>query len=371
MQKCDAAGELSWSLVIATYNRPNVLKISIELALKQSRPPKEVIIVDASEYWRETRDQILSGNAANLVETAGIKFIYAEATTKSITCQRNQGLGHATSDVVFFFDDDTLMFPDCAEQIMGIYEEDASGALVGVGAFEVPEMPIDIAVQDERKVKGASRAANILQLCTRRIQDFLRREVILFDSKKVFIPYDGEFYTRALPASIKRGDVSHDPLLVGFRMTFRRWVVEREKFESLLMGYCPAEDLDFSYRASRHGALASVATARVHHYESASGRTDRYKVTVLTALNGAMLLRKNAVDLSRCKRKFWILTARRIFAELLKDGFGRRWSFPQLRGMMDSINLSRAIFRMSPDDLSRRYPQMQINLFNGRRVLDV
>ena len=51
MQDCDG---LSWSIVVATYNRPDVLKISIELALNQTLRPKEVIIVDASEYWRET-----------------------------------------------------------------------------------------------------------------------------------------------------------------------------------------------------------------------------------------------------------------------------------------------------------------------------
>ena len=117
------------------------------------------------------------------------------------------------------------------------------------------------------------------------------------------------------------------------------------------MGYSPGEDLDFSYRISRHGMLASVPGAHVHHYESSSGRTDRYRVAVLNAMNMAMLLRKNAVDLKNCKRKFWVLTARKILAELLKDGFSRRWTFPQLRGVLGSVTLCRAIFQMDKDEL--------------------
>jgi glycosyltransferase involved in cell wall biosynthesis len=359
MQDCEG---LSWSIVVATYNRPDVLKRSIELTLNQTRPPKEVIIVDASECWRETRDQLL-GTMSFLGKAAVIKCIYVGAATKSLACQRNQGLEYATGDIVFFFDDDTLMFPDCAEQILEIYEED-DGSLAGLGACSVPYLPNQIAMQNERKVTGSLKARSLFFL-PRRVQDFIQRHIILFDSSVLFVPYDGSYYSRALPTALVNKQVHPEVLLVGFSMTFRRSLAEMERFESLLMGYSPGEDLDFSYRISRHGMLASVPRAHVHHYISSSGRTDRYRVAVLSAMNMAMLLRKNAVDLENCKRKFWVLTARKILAELLKDGLSRRWTFPQLRGVLASVMLCRAIFQMSGDELSRRYVQMQINLLQG------
>ena len=100
-------------------------------------------------------DQLLD-TILSLGKAADIKCIYVGAATKSLTCQRNQGLEYATGDIVFLFDDDTLMFPDCAEQILKIYEDD-DGSLVGIGACSVPYLPNEIALQDERKVTGSPK----------------------------------------------------------------------------------------------------------------------------------------------------------------------------------------------------------------------
>jgi hypothetical protein len=63
-----------------------------------------------------------------------IRWQYVQADVCSSSWQRNQGLKLTTSEIVFFFDDDSLMYPDCAEQIMNIYEADTQGRIVGINA---------------------------------------------------------------------------------------------------------------------------------------------------------------------------------------------------------------------------------------------
>ncbi len=48
-----------WALVLSTYRRRDVLMLCLQAALAQTRPPAEIIIVDASADWEETRDQVL------------------------------------------------------------------------------------------------------------------------------------------------------------------------------------------------------------------------------------------------------------------------------------------------------------------------
>jgi glycosyltransferase involved in cell wall biosynthesis len=50
--------------------------------------------------------------------SSDILWVYNSAEHRSSTLQRNQGLQLATADVVFLLDDDSLMYPTCAEEIM-------------------------------------------------------------------------------------------------------------------------------------------------------------------------------------------------------------------------------------------------------------
>lgn len=353
---------LTWSLVIATFNRPEVLKAAILLALNQSWPPAQLIVVDASDEWRKTRDLVL---ADYVVQSTSTKIEYLAATDKSLARQRNQGLLLATSDIVFFFDDDSLMFPDCAEHIMSIYEKDIDCLVAGVQADLTDEIPAGVVLSGGRKVTGSQGQPrgknNLLRSCTR----WAWRNVFLMDSAKLFIPYDGAYYPRPIPEQLIRYNVRPEVLFHGCRMTFRRAVIACEKFEALMLGYCPAEDLDASYRASRHGVLVTAANALLHHYQSAGARTDRYTVSMLTAMNQAMCLRRHAGQLNLRIRDFWILTLRKLFAEFFKDALSKRWDLPQLRGLLSGVRVSQAIFRLSSNELEQIYPKLQQRVLNG------
>ena len=49
---------MTYDVVIATRNRPEALRLSIPLILKQGRPPTKLIIVDASDDHQLIRKTI-------------------------------------------------------------------------------------------------------------------------------------------------------------------------------------------------------------------------------------------------------------------------------------------------------------------------
>jgi GT2 family glycosyltransferase len=337
------------------------------LALHQSRPPAEIIVVDASDGWAQTRERILADRE---VRSAAINIQYLEATDRSLCRQRNQGLRFATSDIVFLFDDDSLMFPDCAEQIMSVYEKDTDYLVAGVQSNLTNEIPAGTALNDTEKVVGLQDRGSHGQP---RVQnDLLRRcanwawwNVFLMHYTKTFIPYDGAYHGRPMPEQLVGEPVVPEVLLHGCRMTFRRPVIMAEQFEPLMLSYCPGEDVDASYRASRHGILVTATKAFLHHYQSGGGRIDRYTVSLLTTMNQAMCLRRHAKQLQRRTYDFWVLMLRKMCAELCKDALSRRWDLPQFKGLLHSVRVSYTILRLSPDELERLYPHLQQRVLRG------
>lgn len=354
---------LSWALVIATYGREKILPMMLDLAVRQSRPPKEIIIVDASENWETTRDRVLSDIAVHRPE---IRWVYVAAEHRSITLQRNQGIPLATADILFLIDDDSMMYSDCAERIMEIYEADPEHRVMGVQSNFVDKFPpIPGSVEDDRQKAGISE-----RLLSPSVQRFLWRSgflqrLLVLDTKEHFIPYDGYFEDHSLPEAVKRLNVTPTRIFDGFRMTYRREVFEKETFEPLFFYYAVAEDSDLSYRASRHGALVMAVDARLHHFQSGAGRIPSVKVSALAGLNTALCLRKHSNNLSRDRSRFYRFMLHLMFAQGVKDLANRRWSLPRARGLMLAISYAPKLFSMSREDLAEWYPGLQHKLINS------
>src|SRR4051794_40114756 len=94
--------KLNWALVIATYGRGAVLLHALATALRQSRPPSEIIIVDGNPdhaLWADRTRKLVES------QTPAIRLVHVGAERLSLTVQRNQGIGLATADVILLFDD--------------------------------------------------------------------------------------------------------------------------------------------------------------------------------------------------------------------------------------------------------------------------
>jgi GT2 family glycosyltransferase len=350
---------LSWSIVIATYRRANILPMTLNFAAGQTRPPKEIVIVDASDNWEATRELILSTIAAEHPE---IRWVYVEAEHPSSTAQRNQGVLLATSDVLFLIDDDSMMYPDCAERIMEVYEADRDHKIMGVQSNFVDELPPQSGpIQDSRQKVGISETLAPTRRQLLWENRFFRRLLIL-DRKEHFIPYDGYFRDYPLPDAVKEPHVVPVRIFDGYRMTFRREVFAKEIFEPLFLYYAVAEDSDLSYRVSRHGALAMAVDARLHHYQSGSGRLSMVRVSALGGLNMAFCLRKHSNNLRRDRSLFYRFILHLMFAQSIRDLVNRRWSLPHMRGLLLALRFAPRLFAMSDQDLTEWYPNLQRKL---------
>ena len=355
---------LSWSLLVCTYKREKILPLCIQCALSQSRPPAEIIIVDGSPYWEKTQQSILE---TFVHQASGIQWTYVEAKQRGLTLQRNQAIQLATADIVFLIDDDSLMYPTCAEEVMKIYELDSQSMIQGVQPAAAPDPPAGIVIDDEPKEKGMnSEAKSLHHEQFSKLKHFLWTHIFLMSSEHLFIPYTGSFPTQSFP-TFPEDHVSIFPvkLFQGFRMTYRRETIAKVKFEPALLYYAAGEDLDASYRVSLHGALVEAPQAAIHHFESKSGRLRRFKVTILSVLNQAICIKKNASNMSKVRSKFYVLMVRRIFAEFCKDILSKRFSLPQARGLLVGLAYSFKVFSMSINDLEDWYPQFQKSLTQG------
>ena len=348
---------LSWGLVIATYQREKILSQCLQLAVEQTRKPSEIIVIDASDNWQSTRSQVMGEIASNYPE---IRWIYQAASPRGLTLQRNQGLELSTADITFLLDDDSLMYPTCAEEIMRVYDADTEGVVKGVQSILAPTLPSAVTVDDIPKAVGSHRDQWIPGIES--FQRFIWRHLFLMDADFLCIPYDGQFPSYTVPGAISHLNVRPVKIFHGCRMTYRREAIAQEQFEPLLLFYALLEDMDASYRVSRHGMLLEAADAKLHHFQSNSGRLSRYVVSVLSAMNQAVCLRRYSNDLSRDRDRFYWLTARRVVAEIFKDGLSRRWSFPQVRGLLLALKYSPQVFKLSDEELTYWYPCFQKEL---------
>jgi hypothetical protein len=238
------------------------------------------------------------------------------------------------------------MFPDFAENLVQAYEDFPEA--VAIGGVDVAELPpvaqALIGSAGERKKVGYNRASQV-----RPWKQWVKHHV-LFHSDSVFIRYDRNRSSPELKLDDRVGYQTDN--LTGFAMSARREVALSEPFNNALLAYCPMEDADATYRFGRHGAVFVLKGARVHHFEAAASRIARKAVVSLQVSNMALFIHQNG---SHKQPEFWIYVARRLLGETIKDVGSRRWSLPQVRGVLSAIPRSAAIFRRHPAEVGAWY----------------
>lgn len=353
------ADQLTWALCVSTYNRIDVLEVCVRHALQQTRMPYEIVIVDASAD--------LEGNSRRIIpmaQAAGVPIRYLAAPKKALPSQRNHGIAATTADILFLIDDDSLMHPDCAETIMQVYEADRDKRIVAVSASDGP-VPSGAGIVGEAK-SGSTKAPLTRTILSRsRIARFLWVELFLMSADRVFIPYDGHWHDpdEATVAASGLGAIHAVKTIGGYRMTVRRAIALAEPFDNDLLGYASAEDLDATYRFSRHGWNVKVLDAQLYHHEAMVARLKREQSTMLSVLNVAFMLRKHTTTPVRSTIQFYVMLLRRMIAEFLKDLLSRRWAFRQFRTMCAAVPVTLGIMRQDRSTLGPYYDPIQ------RRVL--
>jgi GT2 family glycosyltransferase len=341
---------LTWSLVVATYNRADCLKRCVELALAQTRPPVEVIIVDASDPSKIDPTTDVRPMAAAF---PAIRWVYESARVRSLPHQRNQCLEHATADVLFMIDDDSFMFPDAAEEVMKVYEADEQRKVAGVSVNLASYPPGSASPDDNGFSLGGSY---------RWLEEKLFMLAGRFYMDHLIQPYDGDYPSHAIPDAVSALGAYSIRHIYGMCMTFRREVIAAERFDEALLRYAANEDMDASYRVSRRGALVMAPRAKLFHAQSPSARLTRFTRTVLNLTNFAFLYRLNGANPDQLLAELRRGARRRMLVDLIGDLARSRWSLPRVRGDLHALQTFDTIRAMDPSSLRDWYTRFQLDL---------
>lgn len=356
-----------WAWCIATYNRHDMLVRSCALALQQTAPPSEIIITDASADWERGRDRI-ERLLAVAAEAHGVRprLSYAKASKASAAAQRNESIARANADVVFVFDDDTLMFPDTAEKIIEVYSRDSEGVVQAVTAANVPQPPrapdwLEAVVETEPETsdRGAPEGVD-LQPAQKRstgpLAEMLRR---FLRAKDRFVPYDPNRRKHDVPASLQGLGLRSWRLAAGFHLTVRREAALCEPFEERLKGYSPGEDSDMTYRLTRHGPILHRPDARIHHAEAPGSRFGVFRRVALGATNSLLLQRVHSTDRAFSERESRALLRRLLVIEFMKDTKALDWRLPRTRATAYALRNVKTIMTVEDEKIDEYFEYYQ------------
>lgn len=354
-----------WSLCIATLNRRPALLRTLIFAAQQTCPPRQIVIVDVSDDWQETR----AGAEAILASWPKIKLDYTTSAVRSSATQRNEGLAQCQYDIVFMLDDDSFLHPTCAEEILKIYAADGAGEVAAIAGRLVQDLPPETgaapkAAMPHRKASGRRRGESWKKRVLRTAPGlWFNRTVLLQNKDELFIRYD-EPRSGAVPAAVSGFDLRAATFMPGSAMTVRRSVALAEPFDAALRFYAAFEDLDAAYRYGRHGAVLRANRAHLHHYEAAGGRLKRKKLVIFQLLNMLVFLKRHASDPDRFVPAYRRLLRRRLFGETLKDLLSGRLNVPQARGVIIVMRTWREVWASDTETINQWYPEIQQRLLD-------
>ncbi len=338
----------TWALAIATYNRPDVLFRCLALAAGQSRPPLEIAVVDSSDEWQASRDRVLSELRPRYPD---ITWRYEQARARSKTVQRNQVCDLCSADVLFVVDDDSLLAPECAARVMEVYDLDTEGQVAGVSPI-LTNVPPDAPEGSERGAgaRPDSGSGGWGRALKGRLKRWLRVD-------ETWIPYDRRYPDLELPAALRSLPVGRFRLMHGARMTFRRRWVQQERFdENIRAG---GDDLDLSYRISRHGCFVQRFDAKLCHLEAPTGRESLRRRSYLATSNVLALSSRHCPDRDLARRRCALYLLRRLLVGLLHDLSKANLELPRAHGVLDAARWYPALMRAPADEAARMQRRIQ------------
>jgi GT2 family glycosyltransferase len=291
--------EVTFSVVIPTLRRGQMLRMTLEGLLACDPRPAEVIVIDADP---ERSAQNIVDELAGDDESCRLRYL---TSAPGLAAQRNLGVDAATGDVLVFLDDDVRIAPDLLERLAGAYADDS--VLGATGRIIEPEDP------------RIGHPHSVL---------------------RSWLPgggREGEFTRYGYPRYVQTLDQPRDvEYMFGCFMSARREAAQHIRFDERLGQYALAEDEDFSYRLSRLGRIRYVPEAVVHHRKVGYLSQDSRAFGRLVVRNRAYLFRKNFRQTPLARAQFVLLVAALIAHRVVN----RQW-----RGAQGVIEGAVAVMR--------------------------
>jgi glycosyltransferase involved in cell wall biosynthesis len=255
---------LSLTVIIVTRNRPDDLAaISLPSLAVQTCRSFDVLVWDASA---DDATRLAVADFAGLHPSLTLR--YARAPRAGTSAQRNDALDSCTSDLVFYIDDDTELYPTAIAELLRVFEVDTSGRIAGCQCT---------LVSGEQGYRLASRVRDIAWLMWYGFWGMWyigNRQVIRlsgFDTVLRQLPRPA--VERVEPGMPPRLDLGW---LQGCTMAFRRHVLcEHDlRFDERLMrfgSYSKGEDVLFSgilHTRLGYGLACAPSALAIHHVGS-------------------------------------------------------------------------------------------------------
>lgn len=259
------------AVIICTKDRPHDLARCLHSLAIQTRPPDELVVVDASatplppSQLRPSLPQLRL-----LPSPAGLPR------------QRNYGLRYVKSDIVAFFDDDVELAPDTLQHLLAVYERRWDEGIGGVMGCD----------RGWRQSSGAAHwLKRLFRLTHVRAQGQRVRVYPTLGVSWVARPQQ-EIPVEAMP---------------GFCMSYRRSLLidNAIAFDEALGGYADGEDVDVSYRVGRLAPLVQTPHACLQHHRSRRGRATLYRRFFTRTRNEHYLQRKLFPTTFRSHLAWW------------------------------------------------------------------
>lgn len=217
----------SISIIIPTKDRLDDVKRCLASTQAQKRVPDEVIVIDQSR------------EPYQLQPFPQLRHVYGPSI-RGAASARNLGARLATSDILFFVDDDVELLPNTVAILMEQFA--AAPDAVGMQCLDV--MP---------HVRTG--------LLSKLLEDVFDRG-----------PFSRQPY--------RRDGVEYPTWLSGYAMAFRAGLFKKEMLDETLLGYSYGEDWEFCQRARRYGTLRVALGAGVLHHQSSTNR-EQHEMFVL------------------------------------------------------------------------------------------
>lgn len=276
--------QLSYSVVIATFERPAELRRTLESLAAQTRRPDRAIIIDASRDERaETIAREFGGR---------LPIRYERAVVASSARQRNQGAADVATPLIAFLDDDVELAPDCFEKLCGVFESDAASETGGVAA----------------RIRGMQHAP------PRGLLWWYYR----LQAGYAHTTYGGRLFGPAvncLPSYTEAaGDLIPADWLNSTCVLYRTDLFRREQFPEF-DGYSFMEDVHLSARIARTHRLYFHATALFDHFDAPSSFKRNHRQLARMRIRNQRLIARDVLGLRGPKLELQLL-AHRLFATI-------------------------------------------------------
>jgi len=232
------SNNLSVSIIICTYKRPECLDMCLGSLEKQTVSPYEVIIVVDGGITSETQeviDRFKGDGKLSIVQVTN-------SERKGSTASMNIGAEHAAGDIIAFLDDDVRLVPEWLAEILRGYHE----------------------VEDAAGVGG--QIINIYQFMHSKFYEFyhsIRR--FLFQGKMGKISFVGIPYYLLVDPSDKLLSVDY---LHGGNMSFRREIFNVHKLDANIE---MLDEFDLGIRITRWGKGKLIYNSKALLYHGAPG----------------------------------------------------------------------------------------------------